>query len=398
MRDARTHLILLSLPTLLFLANCAALQRGGGPRIPPRVLPSPVRAVWVARFHYKTPADIERIMQGAKEMGFNTVIWQVRGQGAVAYPSRFEPWSETYAGRDPGFDPLALAVKAAHDRGLRIEAWMNLMPGWKGPRPPSDPTQMWNAHPDWFLLDAGGNRQPLGEFYVIVNPALPEVRRHLVNVAEEMIARYALEGLHLDYVRYAWDTEPLARKKYMRDPRTLEIYRRESGLAPDQDETKWDAWRANQITRVLHDIRLMMDRRRPQATLTAAVWRNPALGYNSYLQNSSAWLRAGLLDAAMPMAYTKNMQQFEADIAMHRQAAPQKRIVPGIGAYMHTDPMMFRQQMQACHLWGGDYAVYSYESVAPVGNEASRATKPELEQQRNARRVILGEFVRPGRR
>lgn len=393
MKDARTHLFLLALTASLLLPGCATRNGGDAPRIPQRTLPPSVRAVWVARFHYKTPQDIVRIMDNARDMGFNTVLWQVRGQGAVAYPSHFEPWSETYGGRDPGFDPLAIAVAEAHKRGMRIEAWMNLMPGWKGPKPPADPAQMWNAHPDWFLLDAQNNRQPLGDFYVIVNPALPEVRRHLVNVAEELIARYDIDGLHLDYVRYAWDTDPQARNKYMRDARTLEIYRRETGLAPDQDLQKWDAWRANQITRVVHEIRTMMDRRRPAATLTAAVWRNPALGYNSYLQNAPAWLRSGLVDAAMPMAYTRNTQQFEADIAMYRQAAPGRRVIPGIGAYLHTDPGVFRQQMQACHLWGGDYAVYAYESLAPTGPGRG---KPDEEEQRNARRAILREF-RPSR-
>lgn len=362
-----------------------------------RALPRPLRSAWVARFHYRTPQEIANLMDSCRALGFNTVLWQVRGQGTVAYPSRFEPWSEVYQHQDPGFDPLAIAVAEAHSRGLRIEAWINVMPGWKGPRPPPSPTQLWNAHPDWFLIDAQGERQPLGEFYVIVNPALPDVRRHIVNVAEEIVAKYKVDGLHLDYVRYAWDTDPAARKRYMRDPRTLEIYRRETGLTPDADERKWDDWRANQITRLVREIRLMMDRRRPQATLSAAVWRNPRMGLSSYLQNAAAWLRAGLLDVAYPMAYTKSLQQFESDITLYHQAAPGKRVAPGIGAYLLQEPQLLAEQLRACQAWGGDFAIYSVESLAPVTGEAVRTPAPEVVQGRLMRRRVLTDFIVPRR-
>ncbi len=351
-------------------------------------LPKPVRGVWVARFHYKTAEDVVRVIDQCARLGFNTVFWQVRGQGAVCYPSQIEPWAETYDFQSPGFDPLMLACDEAHRRGMRLEAWMNVMPGWKGPRAPAPPNQLWNAHPDWFLTDARGQRQPLGEFYVILNPALPEVRNHIVSVAQEIATRYPVDGIHFDYVRYAWDTEPQARNIYMRDPRTLDIYRRETGRGPDDDVAAWDAWRANQITRIVHETRLMLDRVRPQVALTGAVWRNPQLGYGSYLQNASAWLRSGLMDAIMPMAYTAKPQQFDSDIAMYRSAAPGKRVVPGIGAYLIKDAGAFRAEMASCANAGGDVAIYAYESVAPPGSAKDGP-------QREMRRAILGEFFGP---
>ena len=104
-------------------------------RAQPRPMPSPVKAVWVARFHYRFPDDIRTIMRNCARAGLNTVLWQVRGEGTVLYPSRIEPWSAEYAYRDPGFDPLQIAVEEAHRHGLRIEAWVNVMPGWKGSQP-----------------------------------------------------------------------------------------------------------------------------------------------------------------------------------------------------------------------------------------------------------------------
>ena len=355
-------------------------------------LPRPIRAVWVARFHYQSPESIREIMANCAAMGFNTVIWQVRGQAAVCYPSRLEPWSETYGHRDPGFDPLAIACDEAHRHGMRLEAWMNTMPGWKGPKP-APQGQLWNTNPDWFLLDAAGQRQPLGEFYVILNPALPEVRSHIVAVAEEIATRYPVDGIHLDYVRYAWDTEPGASKKYMRDPRTLDIYRQETGLAPEADAVRWDNWRADQITRIVDGIHQMLRRKRPGATLTAAVWRNPKLGFGNYLQNAATWLRVGLIDVAYPMVYTAKPQQLESDIAMYREAAPGKRIAPGIGVYLIKDGRTLETEMEMTRAWGGDVAIYAYESLVKGPLAGPPANPPRnIEEER---RLILSRYIGP---
>ena len=64
-------------------------------------MPDPVRAVWVARFHYRYPDDVRAIISNCARLGCNTVLWQVRGNGTVAYRSRIEPWSGEFNHRDP---------------------------------------------------------------------------------------------------------------------------------------------------------------------------------------------------------------------------------------------------------------------------------------------------------
>ncbi len=356
----------------------------------PMPTPQPVRAVWVARFHFRTPDDVRRIMENAASIGCNTVLWQVRGEGTVGYRSRIEPWWKEFNYRDPGFDPLALAVQEAHRRGLRIEAWMNVMPGWRGrtPPPPTSPPQLCNAHPDWFLHDAAGVRQPLGDFYVVVNPCLPEVRRHITSVAEEIVSRYDVDGIHLDYVRYAWDGAPNAKKKFPRDQRTLAAFRQETNRRPDDDPRTWDEWRAKQITQLVGEIRATVNRVRPGASLTAAVWRNPQIAFNDYLQNGTVWLKAGWVDALMPMTYTDKSRQFDADIAAYRRLVGNGRIVPGIGLYTHERIEPTREQMARAAQWGGDFSLFSYESLFPTSAAAARAPSKE-DGIRAARRDVV---------
>lgn len=378
--------------TLVGLLAVAGLTgcRGGGAHAPTaEPLPSPVKAVWVVRTHYRTPDDVRTIIRNCAKMGCNTVLWQVRGNGTVMYPSRIEPWAEQLDYRSPGFDPLALAVEEAHAQGLRLEVWFNVMPGWKGRTPPSNPQQLYNAHPEWFMYDTAGHRQPLNDFYVIVNPCLPEVRRYLCSLIEEIAANYAVDGVHLDYIRYAWDETPGAREAYPGDPRSRELFARQTGKRPEQDARAWETWRANQLTQLVADIRTTLKAYRPNATLTAAVFSDPKRAYGDYLQNGGAWLAAGLLDAVMPMAYSEDVERVRSSVVAYRQASGGRRVVPGIGVYKLTRPDELANQLNYCASVGGDYALFSYESLHATAGERGRPVNAKVRDQRAALRTVL---------
>lgn len=384
--------------------GCDAARRTGSPGRPgqPTPLSRAVRAVWVARFHYHTPDDVRTIIRNCAGLGFNTVLWQVRGNGTVMYPSRIEPWAEAYGYKHPGYDPLRVAVDEAHRYGLRIEAWVNVMPGWRGPDAPPIRDQLWHTHPAWFLRDAAGKRQPLytvdpktkkkSSFYLILNPCLPEVRRYIGDVIEELVSNYALDGVHLDYVRYAWETTPNARNLYPRDAETLRLYRAAAGKQPDDDRRAWDGWRANQLTLLVARIRRVIDRARPGATLTAAVWSTPQAGYKDYLQNGLAWLRSGLLDAAYPMAYTDRVDAFERYVGAYHADASNRRVVPGLGVYKHQRPDQMVEQLERCRVWGGDFALFSYASLHAVATD--REASPEQRAAENRLRALRRSVVR----
>ena len=147
-------------------------------------------------------------MENCRQGGFNTVLFQVRGNGTAFYRSRIEPLTHEYKKGDPRFDPLEVACREAHRRGLALHAWVNVMPGWRGPRPPADRKQLYRARPEWFLKDQHGKRQPLdSDFYVSLNPCLPEVRDYLVKVFADIMRRYPVDGLHLDWEFYAKNGE-----------------------------------------------------------------------------------------------------------------------------------------------------------------------------------------------
>jgi uncharacterized lipoprotein YddW (UPF0748 family) len=104
------------------------------------------------------------------------------------------------------------------------------------------------------------------------------VRAYLVEVFREIVERYPVRGLHLDYIRFP--SEPPAIPSgsgldYPRDRHTLALFAAETGLAPEGDPAAWSAWRTQQVTRLVREIREMLSRSRPDAALSAAVGADP---------------------------------------------------------------------------------------------------------------------------
>ena len=121
--------------TLLVLATGVP----AGAADPPPV-PREFRGVWVATVSNidwpskkglpaeTQQAELRAILDKAVALKLNAVVLQVRPMCDALYKSDLEPWSEFLTGtlgKDPGYDPLELAVREAHARGLELHAWFN---------------------------------------------------------------------------------------------------------------------------------------------------------------------------------------------------------------------------------------------------------------------------------
>ena len=276
-----------------------------------------IRALWVTRWDYSSPADIRAIMQKAARAHFNVVWLQVRGQADAYYRSSLEPWAARLSGvlgRDPGWDPLAVAISEAHAVGLQLHAYVNVYPAWLGTTPPAraTPEPMYHAFNAlygnlWVMWNDRG--QPMGlrsDDYLYANPAYPPVADHIAAVVRDLLSRYEVDGLHLDLVRYAGP-------RYSYDPKSNAAYAEAKEKEPGLSRAEWQR---RQITRLVERLHEEMKTLRPRAWLSAAVW--PAYrdrwdwwtgpdGYDGYYQDSIGWLLGGQADAIAPMLYTSNI-------------------------------------------------------------------------------------------
>ncbi|MEL6342775.1 MAG: family 10 glycosylhydrolase [Myxococcota bacterium] len=254
-----------------------------------------VRGVWVTRWSYRSPEDVDQIFADLHEAGFTHVLFQVRGQFDAYYHSQLEPWAAGLTGqlgRDPGWDPLQVAVEAAEDNALELHAWVNVFTLWPSqtvPRSVGVPHPL-QVHPDWKIRDRSGRSRHPRHHYQFASPGHPEVQAHLVEVVADIAGRYDIDGIHLDYIRYPG-------RDFGYDDASVQA----AGEVAD-----FDAWRRHQIVSLVQAMDAQVD-----IPLTAATWgiyedrwgwRVPG-GRDEYHQDSREMLRAGSLRAIAPMIY-----------------------------------------------------------------------------------------------
>jgi len=387
-----------TLPLLAALLAIPATAMGS-----PAPATDEVRAIWVTRFEYQTETDVRRIFANCASLGFNTILFQVRGQADAYYRSSIEPWAERLGGRDPGFDPLEVACRESKRLGLSLHAWINTMPAWRGKTPPVNRNHVCYTHPNWIVVGKNGRRQPFNDHYVCLNPCLPEVREYIVSVLRDLAERYPIDGLHLDYVRFI-------EGEWSYDEKTLALFGAITGASPEEKPEAWDAFRKAAVTELVRETRRMLRDMRPRAILSAAVFPS-AKSRGRVLQDAEGWVRQGLIDWVFPMTYEASDADFRDVIdegyemfrtgglttgrgrsLVSRSGRPVETSTsrticfPGVGAYKHPTAEQTVRQMSMCR---SGFAMFSYSSLFVSPDE----TRKENERLCRARREAVRKYL-----
>jgi uncharacterized lipoprotein YddW (UPF0748 family) len=330
-----------------------------------------VRGLWVVRSTMTSEEEVRDMVADAASAGFNTLIVQIRGRGDAFYRSDLEPRAETIQGTSE-FDPLALAIREGHLRGMAVHAWVNTHLVWGSATLPESPRHLVNEHPEWLAVPqylardlmhvdpmdprfVGALRQyaadrPGTVEGMYTSPSHPAVRERIFAVWMDLVDRYDLDGIHFDYIRF-----PSADFDYSRGA----LQRFQAWVAPRLDETRlrelervaasdplafatglpteWDEYRRAQITSLVRDIYTAVKARRPELVVSAAVVADAQTAYGHRFQDWQSWLADGILDIAVPMAYTPDNGTFTSLVRSARSAAgSRERVWAGIGAYMNS--------------------------------------------------------------
>ncbi len=193
---------------------------------------------------------------------------------------------------------------------------------------------------------------------IYLSPGNPEVLPYLRNVVRELVSRYPLDGLHLDYIRY-----PYADAGYDEASRDAFLIADLEESIPHGDDPAiglWDAWRMEQVSRAVEEIARTARSVRPGIEITAAVLPDPAAARRTCKQDWPRWIREGWLDAALPMAYTGSPEKLGAWLRAGFAEMPgSDRIVPGLGLHK-LDGRSLEQHLEVLDRGGiRSYALFS---------------------------------------
>ena len=241
-------------------------------------------------------------LDGLKMMNMNAICFQVRSMCDAMYESSYEPWSSYLTGTrgtNPGWDPLAFVVEECHKRGIDCYAWVNPYrwtsnnANWKTP--------IDQSFKDRGLLLASGER-------IYLNPGLPEVREHIVNVCKEIITKYDVQGLIFDDYFYP---NSLPADETAGDYNLWKNY---------DGDLSFSDWRRANVDQMIKDVYNMVQDNRPDlrfgispaSTAGRSAWKyglptapfaKNDWQYEGIYSDPLSWLNSGTIDFISPQEY-----------------------------------------------------------------------------------------------
>jgi uncharacterized lipoprotein YddW (UPF0748 family) len=353
-----------------------------------------MRALWVTRFDWTvwngntaaTQARIDKIVADAAGAGFNVLYFQMRAAADAYYPSDLEPWARRASGAhgqppNPYWDPLAYLIEKANAAGLQVHAYLNVYPvaiNLDLPPETVTPTPMYyQLRPDG--LQWIGETAVLSDGYWWATPASDFYDDHVIAVALDIADRYAIDGLHLDRIRYIGAAASC-------DP----VSAAQSGVAcftsAPVGYASYGDWQRAWVDNIVRRFYEEVIAAHPDLWLSAAVWpvhtKKPEWGwtepyqqgYYNYFQDSKGWLAAGTMDSISPMIYPSSVncpddniywtqarwQMLVADFQMESNG---RYIIPGIGtAYCDFAEIEARIEM-AREIGAAGHALFSYSAL-----------------------------------
>ena len=315
------------------------------------------RGMWIVRNRLTSPEKIKTFVDLAAESNFNFLVVQICGRGDAYYNSQLLPRAEALREQPLSFDPLQMTIDLAHDKGLKVIAWVNDIFVAPFNANPVSKAHIVHAHPDWItyhyngksLLELDRNSIGLEIEGMFLEPGLPEVRAHLVARYQEIVTNYDIDGIHHDYIRYPNPnlgyhprTRAMFKELYEYDPLDLrekrQEIRKEVGIERFYELKKaWDQFRRDNVTEIVKEIHAAVKRIKPDIEVSAAVIGYYKSAYGDKFQDWKLWLESGYLDVAMPMIYETEdvVVNHMVDQALTMQA--EGVVFIGLGAYKLLD-------------------------------------------------------------
>ncbi len=277
-----------------------------------------MRAFWMPRASLESPDAVRRAIAAAVAAGVNTIFVPV--SLSSAFPA--------------GFDGVADAIREASTRALRVHAWLDVNRAAGADELPGARDHVLYQHPEWLMVPRDlaiallhvDTRSPeyLGRLArwtrahieqadaLFLSPLDPGVTPYLSERVTALLARYQVQGVHLDTVRF-----PGSGFDYSR--RALDVFRTEirSGLSaaertrmddiealdpfayPEEFPDRWRQFRQARLTALVTSVAATVRSVRPDVRITAGITPDAELALREHLQDWRTWIDRRYVDALL---------------------------------------------------------------------------------------------------
>ena len=377
-----------------------------------QVATSEIRAIWLDRgtiVKTRSQRDLAELFDRMAEAGINTVFFETVNSGYTIYPSKIAPQQNPLI---RGWDPLEAAIKLAHERDMELHAWvwtfaavnqrhntiLNLPQDNLGP--------ILSRYPDWAITDKGGERFHYSSGKAFLDPANPGVRRYLTLLLEEIATEYDVDGIHLDYIRYPFQS-PTAEHTYGYGLASRQQFQALTGVDPIDIQVgsslwnQWTGFRIQQIDSFVESVSRRLKQQRPNLILSTAVFPMPRQErINKIQQHWEEWVREEWIDLLVPMTYALDTEQLQTlTRPLFEEFSDGKALLlPGIRLLNVPDVVAVDQMQLLRGMSAEGYALFAAEnfrpSLAQIFNRLQGHTESQKSQPLPHREPFLATQIR----
>jgi uncharacterized lipoprotein YddW (UPF0748 family) len=314
------------------------------------------RAFWCHSAFGVEGMDWDRAIKRLANNGFTAILPNMLWGGVAFYRSEVLPTSATIGEKG---DQIEMCLAACRKYGVQCHIWkVNYNMGWAADK--AFVAQKKAEGRTQVNADGSPNDRWLC-------PSHPENQKLEIESMLEVARKYAVDGLHFDYIRYPDRDgcfcpgcrarfETAIRRKIKSWPADV---RNEGELA-----AKWLDFRRQQITTVVAAVAARARQIRPGLKISAAVFQNWPADRDAVGQDWRLWCEQGYLDFVCPMDYTPSGSHLQHLVQQQLVWAGKVPCYPGIGLSTWSDPTdicrLIEQINVTRQLKTGGFMVFNY--------------------------------------
>jgi uncharacterized lipoprotein YddW (UPF0748 family) len=271
-------------------------------------------------------AELLQLLETAKSLRLNAVLFQVRPESDAVYVSSLEPWSRCLMGiqgKSPGYDPLEYLIAEGKKRGIAVHAWFN---PYRAAATASAPR----------AANHIGQKLPMIPVQTMLwlNPGSRAVQDHVVRVVIDVVNRYDIAGVHLDDYFYPYPKDPKNPFPFP-DGKTYQAYRKQGGQLSQGD------WRRENVSSLIARLHREIKATKPNLIFGVSPFGIYRVGqpatveakldqYEHLYADPLRWAREGWVDYLAPQLYwaDQSPQSFSTLLRWWRDPQNNPRGVP----------------------------------------------------------------------
>ncbi len=323
-----------------------------------------LKGVWL-RPKDKSPEKIGQILDDLKKTGIDNVFLETYYHGLTIFPcDTMKSYGMTPQRPEfSGTDVLKIWLEQAHKRDMKVHVWFQTF--YIGndivspiPKQLKIKQQDWLNRQYWFADSEYVQPSKAEHLGYFLDPANPEVQNYLLAILKEIVEKYDVDGINIDYIRYPVcspeNSSEFLSTSWGYTKYAMDEFKKSYGISPldinpkDPAWCKWEEYRMNKVTSFVERLKELKCSR-PDMVISAVIFPDKEQSAIIKLQDWTKWAQRAYVDAFTPLFLSSNIEFTKKYLRdMNNIKNPQVKVYAGLfEPFTLVEPTVLPQEIKA---------------------------------------------------